>query len=47
MRVNTNLGDADLRYARFDGADLHYANLTGSNREGWTTEEANLWSVFP
>ena len=45
--VNTNLWGADLRYTRMDGADLHYANLTDSNREGWTTEGATLWSIFP
>lgn len=45
--VNTNLQGADLRYARCDGAALHYANLDDSIREGWTTEGANLWSIFP
>lgn len=36
----------DLRRICLYGADLHYANLAGSNRQNWSTQGANLWSVF-
>lgn len=35
--VNTNLDDADL----------HFAHPTGSNRQGWTPEGANLGTASP